>query len=718
MNHGSHNSTTVVDVGTASGTQGGYIIYSGNNNTAGEQLALVTGWSNSSTPSAVSTNGSNASTAYGVGTSGSTLDGGEVLRFDFGAANQLTGMSSTGNFVGVPAQKATFDFIGWGGGSHTIAYTIHYSDGSVSDSTLVSWSGATDSNVVISTKDGLLIDYVEFQNTGSGAGYIKLDSVTRLSGTDILDLVEGPNGDGAVNVTTATALNDAVNLLGGSSVTALGSDVISGGAGNDVIFGDAPNTDTLAQVAGLSIAAGSGWAVFQQLEAHASNTPEYHNWTRDDTINYILTHQTELAKEAGRSNGNDTIDGGGSDDFIFGQEGNDTIHGGSGNDIINGGSGADILNGDAGNDTFLLANGEFAAGESIDGGADSDTIVLTNATTVDFTTGTITSVETLIGSTGNDTVTLSGAQLNGFTSINLGDGTADTINLTSTSTGLNSLSNTALQGVEAISAAGAATGVTINVSNQTEGFTITGSSGANSITGGSGNDTIIGAQSDTLLSGGGGADTLQIGANFTSTSDGQITGIENVTLTTAATLSLANQTEAFTITGSSGADTITGGSGDDSMSAGGGNDTIIGDQNDYVIDGGSGTDTLQVGANFSSTSDGQITGIENVTITGLTGRVVDLSNQTEGFKIIGSSGVDTIVGGGGADTINAGGGNDTLTGNGGADQFRLATNTGTDTITDFQAGIDKIGFLERRRAGWPSTSAIPGAARPDNAHQR
>ena len=84
-------------------------------------------------------------------------------------------------------------------------------------------------------------------------------------------------------------------------------------------------------------------------------------------------------------------------------------------------------------------------------------------------------------------------------------------------------------------------------------------------------------QNDTLLDGGGGTDTLNIGANFTSTSDAQIANIENVTLTAVATtLNLANQTEAFNITGSTGADTITGGSGNDTITGGTGADTMTG----------------------------------------------------------------------------------------------------------------------------------------------
>ena len=69
-----------------------------------------------------------------------------------------------------------------------------------------------------------------------------------------------------------------------------------------------------------------------------------------------------------------------------------------------------------------------------------------------------------------------------------------------------------------------------------------------------------------MLSGGGGADTLQIGADFTSTSNAQIVGIENVTLTAAGTtLNLANQTEGFAITTAAGGSTVTAGTGADTV---------------------------------------------------------------------------------------------------------------------------------------------------------
>lgn len=103
--------------------------------------------------------------------------------------------------------------------------------------------------------------------------------------------------------------------------------------------------------------------------------------------------------------------------------------------------------------------------------------------------------------------------------------------------------------------------------NNLRGSALQGHQG-DSITAGPGNDTLVAAQNDTLLDGGNGNDTLSIGAALTNTSNAQIANIENVLLTAAVTLKLANQTEAFSITGSSGADAITGGIAADSINAG------------------------------------------------------------------------------------------------------------------------------------------------------
>ena len=150
-----------------------------------------------------------------------------------------------------------------------------------------------------------------------------------------------------------------------------------------------------------------------------------------------------------------------------------------------------------------------------------------------------------------------------------------------------------------------------------------------------------------------------------------------MTLTAGSTLNLSNQTEGFTITGSAGA-TPSPEARRRHHRGGSGNDTIVGAQNDILLDGGAGTDTLNVGANFTSTSDAQIVNIENITLTA-SGMTLDLSNQTEGFNITGSSGADTITGGSGNDTITGGVGADTMTGGAGADRFVI--NTGDSTVT-------------------------------------
>ena len=159
-----------------------------------------------------------------------------------------------------------------------------------------------------------------------------------------------------------------------------------------------------------------------------------------------------------------------------------------------------------------------------------------------------------------------------------------------------------------------------------------------------GSNTINPTEQPTALSG-----TLQV-------TDG--TGTANVVglyLGTIGSNSFTAGSLSTAIYGFDGADTLTGGSAPDWIFGGAGNDTIVGAQNDFLLDGGANTDTLQIGANFTSTSNAQIVNIENVTLTAA-GTTLNLSNQTEGFAITTSSGGSTITAGTGADTviINAG----------------------------------------------------------------
>jgi RTX calcium-binding nonapeptide repeat (4 copies) len=146
-----------------------------------------------------------------------------------------------------------------------------------------------------------------------------------------------------------------------------------------------------------------------------------------------------------------------------------------------------------------------------------------------------------------------------------------------------------------------------------DGDTFDGGSGVDIILAGGGSDTIVADQNDHVLDGGSGTDTLRVGSNFTSSSNAHIANIENVTLTAAVTLNLANQTEAFTITGSSGADVITGGAGADTITGGAGGDRMTGGSGAGVVDTfviGSGQTTLSIGG---SGNNGTISGYDTIT---------------------------------------------------------------------------------------------------------
>ncbi|WP_341535316.1 type I secretion C-terminal target domain-containing protein [Legionella pneumophila] len=166
-------------------------------------------------------------------------------------------------------------------------------------------------------------------------------------------------------------LQDILNELNPfNSLNPVGSDIIQGNEADDLIFGDTLFTDKLAEDEGLNLRKGSGWDVFEELEAS-------HGWSRQDTLNYIASHADELGKEtvlsngSTRSGGHDTISGGQGNDRIYGQEGNDIIDGGAGNDVIVGGTGNDTLTGGSGADQFVLVKGQ--GGASV-GAAPIDTI--------------------------------------------------------------------------------------------------------------------------------------------------------------------------------------------------------------------------------------------------------------------------------------------------------------------------------------------------------
>jgi VCBS repeat-containing protein len=170
------------------------------------------------------------------------------------------------------------------------------------------------------------------------------------------------------------------------------------------------------------------------------------------------------------------------------------------------------------------------------------------------------------------------------------------------------------------------------------------------------------------------------------------------------------------IYGLGGNDSLFGRSGvTDHLFGGEGNDSLRSVDNTDWVHGGNGTDTLVVATSYTGASDEQLLEVENITVSA-SGRVLNLSLQTEGFAITGSSGADTIIGGQGADRIAGGAGADVLWGSGGADTFVFANGasrplTGGSGSSGTLTGFDVIqGFAAEDRLEIPGATVAAASA--------
>jgi ELWxxDGT repeat protein len=115
-----------------------------------------------------------------------------------------------------------------------------------------------------------------------------------------------------------------------------------------------------------------------------------------------------------------------------------------------------------------------------------------------------------------------------------------------------------------------------------------------------------------------------------------------------------------TITGTNRSDNLNGTANSDRIEGLNGNDTLSGLVGNDTLLGGNGNDSLVGGAGNDS--------------------------------LVGGNNSDTLVGGNGNDTLTGGVGFDVLTGGANNDIFVLKNSNGSDSITDFKLGSDKVGL--------------------------
>ncbi len=359
----------------------------------------------------------------------------------------------------------------------------------------------------------------------------------------------------------------------------------------------------------------------------------------------------------------DTIDGKERNDYLYGRGGNDTLLGGEGNDNLYGGEGDDY----------------------IDGGDGFD--IIRDTADVNF----ILTDTQLIGNGTDNFVNIERAILSGGNSDNL-----------------------------------------IDASAYSKNTYLYGRAGNDTLLGGTRNDYFYGGQGDDSIDGGKGYDTLREtrDVDFTLT-DTQLIGngtdtiasIERVILTggnSANTIDASGFSGSTYLYGRAGNDSLNGGSrsdriyggqGDDSIKGGTGNDYLYGEAGDDSIDGGQGFDTLRETADVNFTlTDSQLIGngtdnlasIERAILSGgNSANKIDASSFSGSTYVYGRSGNDTLLGGSdndylrgdnGDDLIDGGAGSDRLYGGSGKDTFVLSSVQGTDTIYDFEDGVDTLGL--------------------------
>jgi len=238
---------------------------------SGEPLAIVSAWTNGGTKVA-NTFGSH----QGWGVNNGNMGKGEMLRFDFGAANDFDGAgvyNPPSDFNGATVSQATFNFTQSGA---SLNYVVHYTDGTTSNGT-INASSKDYAFTLPPSSTGKFIDYIEIEHVSGKQGKLSLDSVDRVNSTIDVDLdfnVTITDGDGdAVTGTIHVGIKDTAPTLAmpavGGDGTVVDESALTGGthegSGGNVTTGSfsyASNDGGVTLKVGNATLISNGVAVF------------------------------------------------------------------------------------------------------------------------------------------------------------------------------------------------------------------------------------------------------------------------------------------------------------------------------------------------------------------------------------------------------------------------------------------------------------------------
>jgi Ca2+-binding RTX toxin-like protein/subtilisin-like proprotein convertase family protein len=638
----------------------------------------------------------------GTGNSGDNILAGNS------GANSLSGGSGNDTYV-FASENYGNDTIADTVGSDTLDFSAFTTDVSISLGTNM-----------LSGDPGNSIDWTNSPNA--------IENLTTGFGNDTL------NGNSLANLLIGNEGNDTLIGLAGN-------DTLNGGVGDDsYLFANGFNVDSIIDASGndtLDFSLLTGALTYNATTGSIINGPNAVNFT---------PAVTTFEKVIGGS-GSETFTGGSFAETFVGGAGNDTFNGGSGNDsyVYANGWGSDSITAGSGIETVDLnavttalnvnmagAGNEVSDGtnvinwtgtiENLTTGSGIDTINGTSGDNVISSGAGSDAIwaalgnDTVDGGTGNDRYVYTGAW--GNDSIIDGSGTdqldfsTNTSNITFNLTA--GTGNKVTDGISTINWTG---DIIENVKAGTGNDSITGSSGANSLNGGAGNDTytfVNGWGSDSIMDASG-IDTVNLATVTSNLNVNLGAGAGNEVSDGTSTINWSDTIENITtgsgidtINGTSGDNSITSGAGSDAIWAAGGNDTTDGgDGNDrYVYTGawGSdsildsfGTDTLDFRTDASNLTVNLTAGVGDEA-TDLTSTINWAGNIIEnvwagtGTNVItGNSLANSLIGNTGLNTLNGGAGNDTLQGGTGNSTYLFALGDGQDTITE-TGGTDTLTF--------------------------
>jgi Ca2+-binding RTX toxin-like protein len=595
----------------------------------------------------------------------------------------------------------------------------NYLDGQAGNDTLIgSWQndslkgGAGADSLDGGTGDDVL--YVDGADTNiqGGSGY---DVAYAEAGSGPITLDVGLAG---IELIYGTAGNDTFTTTGNVGVQLIGfggADVLSGGGGNDYLYGD--NLDQLHGGAGIDTLYSQ--SVGMDVDLQLTSIEIAYGSNGDDTF-YT---SGSAAITAWGFDGSDALMGGSGNDVLRGGTGVDTMAGGAGNDLyqvddltdmvmettdngtdtaestvtrtldenvenltllwsaaingtgngldntLTGNSGVNELTGRGGNDTYIVGAGDSVV-ENDNEGTDSvqssatfflgvfvENLTLTGFNAINGTGNSLANI--LVGNSGNNVldggtgadIMTGGQGFDAYVIDDIGDVVTEVLN-GGIDTVQSSITHTLLDNFENL----ILTGISAidGFGNQLSNV-LTGNSAANVLTGGSGNDLyIIGAGDSVTEQPGEGTDTVQTGLTYTLGAN-----VENLTLTGTTAVTGTGNAMANVMTGNNAASVLTGGDGDDTYVVAAGN-TVTENLDE-------GTDTIQSSITLSLGDN-----VENLMLTGY--------NAVNG---IGNSLNNVLTGNYGANTLTGGLGDDTYD----ADMFDTvveATNEGIDTVRTAQ----------------------------------